>query len=270
MKTIACTILLFAAVSAVAAPLTNAGHLLAVEAKVNGKGPYHFTIDTGAGGPIRINAELARALGLEQIGETRAGDPSGRNAETRPLYRVDSLDIAGQHFGPMDATTAPNMGGPVQMDGVIGLAAFGGMTVTLDYLNKELRLSRDPLPEKGDHVVPYTIQHGIPVIAVDVAGTPIQVDVDTGSPAVLAIPSAWVPKFQLGEQRVVGHARTSVNEFDIRAADLKGDLRVAGYSASSPRVDIVDIFPVANLGSRFFRDYSVTFDTTNKRMALSK
>jgi len=47
-----------------------------------------------------------------------------------------------------------------------------------------------------------------------------------------------------------------------------GEIRVAGYAQSHPRVDIVDLFPVANLGSRFLRQYTVTFDLANKRMAL--
>jgi len=278
MKSIACTLfLLMIAVAAVAeesasfaVPLTSAGHLLAVEAKVNGKGPYKFAIDSGAAGPMRISPEVAKALGLEQIGETRAGDPSGKNVETRPIMRVDSLDIGPAHFTTLRATTAPTLGGALASDGVIGLSIFAGSTVTLDYPKSELRVSHEALPEKGEHVVPYTTEHGIPVIEVDVAGTPIKVDVDTGSPALLSVPSSWASKFPLGEQKVVGRGRTSVNEFEIKAAELKGDLRVAGFAAAGPRIDIVDLFPVANLGSKFFRDYAVTFDTVNKRMALSR
>jgi hypothetical protein len=271
MKTIAC--LLFAVAAAVqplVVPLTPAGHLLAFEAKVNGKGPYRFTIDTGAAGPLRLNAEIVKSLGLEQIGESRAGDPSGKNVETRPVFRVDTFEIGAANFGPIHTITAPKMGGPIQTDGVIGLSVFNGKTVTLDYLKKELRVSNDPLPPNDAHTIPYEVVRGIPVIEIDVAGTPTKVDVDAGSPALLAIPSAWAAKYPLGESRVVGHARTSVNEFDIRAADLKGDVRVAGFTASTPAIDLIDIFPVANLGSRFLRDYAVTFDTVNKRMSLTK
>ena len=263
-------LMLMALTAPTSAPLTGAGHMLAVEAKVNGKGPYRFTIDSGAAGPLRISADIAKALGLEQIGEVRAGDPSGKNVETRPLYRVESLEIGSTKLGPINATVAPNIGGPVAADGVIGLGVFPKMTVTLDYPKKELRISSAPLPATGEHVIPFTLDRGIPVIEVDAAGTKLKADVDTGSPAVLSIPTSWAAKLPLGEQKVVGHGRTSVNEFEIRAAELKGDLQVAGYSAPAARIDIVDLFPVANLGSRFLRDYAVTFDTANNRMMLEK
>ena len=96
----------------------------------------------------------------------------------------------------------------------------------------------------------YTTPHGIPVIEIDVAGVKLDVDVDSGSPALLSIPTAWAERLPLGEPRVVGRGRTAVNEFEIKAADLRGEIHVAGFaSASNPRVDILDIFPVANLGS---------------------
>ena len=47
-------------------------------------------------------------------------------------------------------------------------------------------------------------------------------------------------------------------------------MRVAGYTVANPAVDIVDLFPVANLGSRFWKDYVVTFDMKNKRLGLTK
>lgn len=249
--------------------LTPLAHLMTVEAKINGKGPYHLVFDSGAAGTMRVSAELAKSLALEKVGEVVAGDPSGKNAERRALVRIDTLDIGTEHFTNVQALAA-NGGGPVPGDGVIGLGLFKDMTVTIDYLKKEMRVSSDPLPAKGEHVIPYTTPRGIPEIDIDVAGVPLHVDVDTGSPAVLSIPTSWAAKLPLGEQRVVGRGRTSVNEFEIRAADLKGDLHVAGFAVTATRVDIVDLFPVANIGGRLLRDYVVTFDTANKRMSLAR
>lgn len=36
------------------------------------------------------------------------------------------------------------------------------------------------------------------------------------------------------------------------------------------RVDVVDLSPVANLGAQFLRQYTVTFDLANHRMALAR
>src|SRR5262249_32867386 len=134
----------------------------------------------------------------------------------------------------------------------------------------ELRLSRQPLAAGDTHVIAYTVEHGVPVIDIQAGGVAMKVDVDSGSPAILSVPAAWATKLTFtSAPRVVGKGRTVTNEFEIRAADLRGDLEVAGFTMPSPRVDIVDHFPVANLGSRFLRQYAVTFDVANHLMALT-
>lgn len=251
----------------VMAPLTMAGHLPVVEAKVNGQGPYHFAIDSGAAGLMRVSPALQKTLGLAPVGEVMVGDPSRKNMQRRSIVHVDSVDIGGAHFGGIEAVVSD--GG--EADGVIALHMFGDLTVTLDYPKSQLRLGLQPLAANDPHVVAFTAERGIPEIGVDIAGVNRKVDVDTGSPAFLSIPSDWAAAMNFtSEPRVVGHGRTSTNEFEIRAADLKGDLRVAGYTAPNPAVDIVSIFPVANLGARFLREYAVTFDMANGRLALAK
>src|SRR5206468_8127055 len=124
----------FAAVRAEAAdgdtsaPLTPMEHLMAVNATVNGKGPFRFVIDSGAAGKLRVSPELAKELALEQVGEALTGDPSGKNTQTRPVVRLASIDLGALHFADVDATVSAG-GGPAQADGVIGLGLFGDRTV---------------------------------------------------------------------------------------------------------------------------------------------
>ncbi|MGZ4808960.1 MAG: aspartyl protease family protein, partial [Thermoanaerobaculia bacterium] len=249
----------------VSVPLTTARHLVLVEAKVNGKGPFHFVIDSGAAGTLHVNPELAKTLALEQIGEAMTGDPSGKNAERRPIVRIDSLELGGARFTGIESVVSSGPGAELS-DGVIGLGLFANLTATVDYRKQELRLTREALTNG----VPFTLERGIPVIDIDVAGVPMKVDVDLGSPAMLSIPTSWASRLPLGESRVIGRGRTLGNELEIRGADLKGDLHVAGFTKAAPRVDIVDIFPVANLGSSFLRDYAVSFDMKNRRLALAQ
>ncbi|MGZ7081213.1 MAG: retropepsin-like aspartic protease, partial [Thermoanaerobaculia bacterium] len=251
--------------SPVSVPLTTARHLVLVEAKVNGKGPFHFVIDSGAAGTLHVNPEPSKTLALEQIGEAMTGDPSGKNAERRPIVRIDSLELGGARFTGIESVVSSGPGAELS-DGVIGLGLFANLTATVDYRKQELRLTREALTNG----VPFTLERGIPVIDIDVAGVPMKVDVDLGSPATLSIPTSWASRLPLGESRVIGRGRTVGNEFEIRGADLKGDLHVAGFTKAAPRVDIVDIFPVANLGSSFLRDYAVSFDMKNRRLALAQ
>jgi CubicO group peptidase (beta-lactamase class C family) len=249
-------------------PLTPLEHLFTVEAMVNGKGPFHLVIDTGAGGMMRVSEALAKTLGLQKTGEVRSGDPSGQNVSTRALVRVDSVEIGGARFGGIDASIGGGAG-PLQPDGVIGLALFGQLTVTLDHPKQQLRLRMRPLAADGEHVIAFTRDHGIPTIEVAAGDAKFQAHVDTGSPAFLSVTPDTKLAFT-GEPRVVGRGRTANNEFEIRAAELDGEVRIAGWSASHPMVDIAGLFPIANVGSRFLRQYAVTFDLTNNRLGLAK
>ena len=252
----------------VTVPLGQLEHLSTVELMVNGKGPFRFVLDSGAGGMMRVSPELAAKLGLEKSGEVRAGDPSGKNVETRPLVRIGSVQIGEARFGGIDASIGGGAG-PVQPDGIIGLALFGGMTVTIDHPKQQLRLGMGGLPANGEHVVAFTRDHGIPTIEVTAGEAKFQAHVDTGSPAFLSVPAGTKLAFN-GEPRVVGRGRTANNEFEIRAAELAGDARIAGWTASHPMVDIADLFPIANVGSRFLKQYAVTFDLENGRMELKR
>jgi CubicO group peptidase (beta-lactamase class C family)/predicted aspartyl protease len=254
----------------VAVPTTMSGHLITVAAKINGQGPFRFAVDSGAGGMMRITSALQNKLQLAEIGQAMTGDPSGKNMTTRPVVRAEHVEIGGARFTGVDAVVGDPLGGD-ELGGVIGLRLFATLTATLDYPKQELRLGRQPLDAHGAHVVAYSTERGIPVIDLEVAGVAMKVDVDTGSPAVLSMPSAFAAKLAFtGAPKVVGKGRTAANEFEIRAAELRGELRVAGFAQAAPRVDIVDAFPVANLGSQFLRQYAVTFDLANQRMALAK
>jgi hypothetical protein len=254
----------------VAVPAALSGHLLTVEARLDGKGPFRFAVDTGSAGMLRITPAVQTALGLAPIGEARVGDPSGKNPMARPIVRVSSVELGGAKFSGIDATVGDALRGNGD-DGVIGLGLFAGLTATLDYPGRQLRLDRRPLTAGDPHVVAFTAEHGVPVVEVELAGAAVTVDVDSGSPGLLSVPASWASRFAFAaEPRVVGKGRTVNNEFEIRAADLRGDLRVAGFTQVSPTINVIDHFPVANLGSRFLRDYAVTFDLVNRRMALAR
>jgi len=246
------------------------GHQLTVEARVNGRGPFRFAIDSGAAGMLHLGSKLATTLGLPQIGEAMTGDPSGKRAARRPVVHVDTVELGGAKFTGVDAVVGDHLGDDA-ISGVIGLALFAGLTATLDYPGQKLRLGRQPLAAGGPHVVAFTGERGVPVIDIEVAGVAMKIDVDTGSPAVLSLPPALSGKLTFAAPpRVVGEGRTTANEFELRAAELRGDLRVAGFAQANPTVDLVELFPVGNLGARFLRDYVVTFDLVNHRLALTQ
>jgi predicted aspartyl protease len=79
--------------------------MLAIELKVNGKGPFSFAIDTGAEGGPRLDSSLMEKLGLKPSGQIREGDPSGRNPRMTETVKLDSIEVGGLRFTGVDATS---------------------------------------------------------------------------------------------------------------------------------------------------------------------
>jgi predicted aspartyl protease len=249
-------------------PVARIGHQIGVQARVNGKGPFRFVIDTGSAASLRVSPRLASALHLETIGTALMSDPSGRNPKPVRLVRVGSVGIGAARFSGIEASVGTRLG-PAEPAGIIGLPLFSRLTVTLDYPGGELELSRRPLPPGGAHVVDFTLDRGVPQIGVKAAGVRLRVDVDSGSPAFLTVPSsAMVPLS--GKPKVVGKGRSAGGEFQIRAAGLSGDFSIAGWSHTRPSIHIVDAFPAASIGSQLLSGYRVTFDLRNRRSAFTR
>ncbi|HEY2322249.1 MAG TPA: serine hydrolase [Thermoanaerobaculia bacterium] len=236
-------------------PMTFAGHVPVIEAKINGKGPFRFAFDTGFGGVLMVSENVAKQLGL---------------TVTDRQAHIESFVAGSANLGDFVAGIEgerPND----NADGVVGLKMFDSLLVTFDYPGQKIVIKGGTLPASDPHVLKYRTENGVPNIDVDVAGTKVIMDIDAGSPALLSVPLSLAKSLPLdAEPRVVGHGRTMSKEFDVYAATLKGDAHVGDVTVTNPQLDFVDIFPVGNIGSRFLSQYVVTFDPANQLVRFGK
>jgi hypothetical protein len=158
------------------------------------------------------------------------------------------------------------------IDGILGFELFRDSLLVLDYPRGDLRIELGALPPAdGRDIIDFRADRGVPMIDLDVAGTTVPADVDSGSMGWLMLPDSVVDGLPLaGEARVVGRASTSFNEFEIRAAPLDGVLRVGRHELSDPQIEFSDIFPHGNVGGQFLSQFEVTFDQKNGRMRLTR
>jgi hypothetical protein len=256
-------------------PMLFNGPMPAVEVMVNGKGPFLFTIDTGARGQARADQTLAARLGLQPSGKALAGDGSGINTREVDIVKLDSIAFGGVQFHNVEAImrdynrmSPPNA---PHIDGILGFNLFTDYLLTLDYVGKRVRLEQGELPKAdGREILNFQSADGTPTVELQVGALKVNANIDSGNMrSELTLPSAMIEKLSLAAPpKVVGRARTTSNEFEIKEAALNDSLHLGGYEIAGPTIIFADIFKDANIGSRLLKNFVLTFDQKNHRVRL--
>ncbi|MFI5387407.1 MAG: retropepsin-like aspartic protease [Fimbriimonadales bacterium] len=240
-----------------------------IELEIGGQ-KYKFALDTGAVGG-RISAEVVKRLGLKPEGKVMAGDPSGKNSREVSLYRIPQVKAAGATLYGVQMMVEDGVvpkGAPAYFDGVIGYAVFCDLLLTLDYPNRQVILTPGGMsPDQVSRSIPYQLEHGIPLLSVQIGDVKVGGHVDSGSDGGLSIPAKYKDRLHLeGEPRKVGQAKTLFNTTDIYLAKVKDPIYVGGIKMPIDQVEINDLFPFANIGGRLLHKFRVTIDQRKRRI----
>jgi hypothetical protein len=147
----------------------TATSLVLVPVRVNGKGPYHFVIDTGAT-TTTLDAELATELRLRATGVTEVVTSGGTFRS--PMGSVDELSVGAARFSslaiswmPLDELRRDDR----RITGIIGQDILGRRTLVIDYERRRIELTADPC-RSDDAGVDLAWAEGRPMIRAAVRG----------------------------------------------------------------------------------------------------
>lgn len=251
-------------------PMRLVDGMPAVEVFVNGQGPFNFRIDTGGAGQARVDAAVVEKLKLPQVGEARGSAGSGGAAVAMPIIRLGSLKLGPLEFKNVEAPSRNyNDRGGERIDGILCFNLFAEYLLTLDYPARQVKLRRGELPTPdGKQILAFEMPNRIPVITIDLAGTPAEAHLDSGNMAAgFMLSQAQADKLKFsGEPRVVGRGRTVSGDFEIKEAALVGEIRLGAYRFPAPVIRYAAMFRDANVGAGALREFAVTFDQKNKRV----
>ena len=228
-------------------------------------------LDTGAPGGPHLPVALIEALGAELIGEAHMSDPSLQNPVPVGLYRIDGLKIGNIEVDNWIATGRNDpRPSALGVDGIIGLDAFDGFVVTIDFPSSRLVLTEGRLPEP-DGKTSFRYEGPIPQVPLTLDGRTMAAHIDTGNAryAVLAPAAAAETLPARGEAFPVGLARTINNTFSLMAVPVE-DARVGTLDLHAGTVAFPSPGPNGNLGSLLLRDMVVKIDAANQIVALER
>ena len=252
-------------------PMLSRGASPAVNVMVNGQGPFLFLIDTGAQGDARADSSLVSKLGLKPSGQTESGDGSGR---TRTVEQVtlDRLSLGQLEFRNVEAPSRDyNTSARVApIAGILGFNLFRGHLLTLDFLNRRVRVeSGSLLPADGKTILDYDAPYDTPILEAVMGGFRLAADVDSGDTGGISFPAALVRILpQLSGPKAVGTGRTVSNAFVLSEVKLRGVLRIGEHELADPTIRFNEVHDNINLGAQFLSAYTLTFDQRNRRVRI--
>jgi hypothetical protein len=257
-----------------------------IEIRINGRGPFHLLLDTGAGG-VTVSAEVAQQLGL-QVAD--AGEGQGVGEKTIPAGRaqiaqvqIGDLTLADVDSNVMDLSDAPQVFGTKPFDGIIGLQVFERMVVKHDYVNRVLTFTS---PDKFDYTGAGVIVHfgrprQIPVVAGVLDGVPGNFGVDTGARSSLLLYGPFCAQNSMQEKygaklegvtgwgiggpvrsRLARASTLQIGDVSVRDLVIRLSAQKTGLTTSSAMAGLI--------GPDVLSQFDVTFDYARTRIIFEK
>jgi len=254
-----------------------------VEVHLDGKGPYHFILDTGA--DLALSDRVARELKLaiEDAGETSG---VGEHRQRAGRARIPELTLGDLHLTDLDAYVLPdndqsNVFGTKPVDGILGQPVFERLVVKHEYANRRLVFTD---PKKFAYsgtgtIIPIDRPVQIPVIDAQLDGVPGRFGVDTGARSSLLLYGPFCERNHLREKYnahfegvtgwgIGGPVRSllarahefQLSKLTIHDPVIRISTQKSGLTTSSSMAGLI--------GPDILSQFDVTFDYSRHRMIL--
>ncbi|HEX5352805.1 MAG TPA: aspartyl protease family protein [Rhodanobacteraceae bacterium] len=270
--------------SRAAIPFRLGNTKLLVEAKINGKGPFPFILDTG--GHAILTPQTAARIGLKSAGAGRSfGAGSGSTALS--YARVDKLQLGGAEIDNQSFLVLPlppvvtDLGDGAPIAGVLGLEVFERFAVTLDFDKQQMVLQ--PFDKftapVGARKVPIRFTDDMPLIKAELDGRRGIFGVDTGNSGPLMVFPQWARREGLAAYYLKGVPAENGGQggmFTTHSAWIRS-LRIGGLDVPTDQPG--ELTPpnagstsnpseAGNLGLPVWRHFDASFDYRQGTMYL--
>lgn len=255
-----------------------------LDVMLNGKGPFHFELDTG--GANVIDSAVSKELGVASGGSTQVTGVGGAGEASSfaviKTLRLGNALVTNQVFVVLPIAKSVGMAHGVPMDGVIGYEVLSRFVTTFNYGSKKVVFympgSYTPLPDAT--VIPIVLYGTQPQFACTIDNVPTTCTLDTGArdsisfftpfveahpnvvPATLTAPG--VNGFGIGGPHIGRLGRVQTLSFGGQTLrDLVGDY------ATQSKGGLAMPFIGANVGGAVWKRFTMTLDYRQLTMTLT-
>ncbi|WP_439566915.1 aspartyl protease family protein [Sphingopyxis sp.] len=238
-----------------------------VEARVDGKGPLTFAVDTGASGIGRADASLVQRLGLPVHGSGETSD--GVATAKVDTVRLASLDLGGFVRRDLEVITrdySSRMAAEARFDGIIGREFFADGLLVIDYPARTLTFTRGPgLTRGGAGVLGYDRAFRVPVAIGD---TMAEGNLDTGANVAFVLPQSLFDRVGGGPVEAAGAGRLTNTSVETGRATVHGPFRIGAAMLSDVEVRVSAKYPELLVGAHALQHFALLIDQRTQSIAL--
>jgi hypothetical protein len=264
-------------------PVQIVNNHVMVDVTLEGAGPFHFIVDSGAGN--LIDPAVAAAIGARARGHVRLVGVGGA-AENGAVTRVHRVSIGAATFVDQRFVVAATRStfaaaeGPA-VDGLIGDAIIGSGVTVFDYADRTLTFDAGDAALTGDGatVLPVAMLDGEPHVPCTVSSVAGSCAIDTGSrlnvtvlgPFAKQFPTTVPPTLSASGVDGYGIGGPAYGRLGRLASLAFGSLTLTGLVAdfsAQRRGAFASTRTAANVGGGVLRRFTLAFDLAHRRMSL--
>lgn len=238
-----------------------------VQARVNGRGPFRFAIDTGASGVGRADSSLVAALGLPVLAPTANSD--GLSTAQADTTRLATLEVGGLVHADVQVITRDyNSGLSAQaaLAGIVARGFFADGLLIIDYRRRTLAFSRTLALAPGqDGVLAYTRPFRVPLT---IGGVQAQGNLDTGADVAFVLPRAVFEQVGGTPLQAAGRGQLANGRIETWRSTVPGPFRIGLARLADVEVRVVERFPEVLVGAKALQDLVVLIDQRSNAVAL--
>jgi len=247
----------------------------AVQAMINGKGPYLLLIYPTARELI-LGKNLVEELDLPLLPPENPPNSEKNGNETVQRVRIDRIRFGDLKISDISAVVEefPDRGTDLSSPrGAMGLSLFAPYLVNVDIADRSISLDTGELhSDDGGNTVSFFLNDEKDfTVPLQVGETRFAAQLDWSGKGGIILNKDYIENLSLlSKPEVIGYSRNDNGEFPLWSARFEGTARIGGQALDTRTVRFLETVPDAVLMGDALAEFVITIDQQNSRIRFDK